>query len=50
MIRTQIYLTEPERSKLKILSEQNGMTISEIIRRAIDAYLKSETKLAKEDS
>lgn len=38
MIRTQIYLTETEKSHLGRLSKRTGKSQSEIIRQAIDLY------------
>jgi RNase adaptor protein for sRNA GlmZ degradation len=36
MIRTQIYLTEEEKSALSSLSTQSGKSLSELIREAVD--------------
>lgn len=36
MIRTQIYLTEEEKSALSSLSAQSGKSLSELIREAVD--------------
>jgi len=47
MIRTQIYLTEEEKKAIEKLSDERGMTQSNIIREAIDEYMvkkKDETK------
>jgi len=33
------YLTDPQMKKLRELSEKTGLSISEIIRRALDEYL-----------
>ncbi|MCK5058476.1 MAG: ribbon-helix-helix protein, CopG family, partial [Candidatus Aminicenantes bacterium] len=35
MIRTQIYLTEEEKSALSSLSTQSGKSLSELIREAV---------------
>ena len=38
MERTQIYLTSVQRKKLREKSNESGLPLSEIIRRAIDHY------------
>jgi hypothetical protein len=38
--RTNINLREPQHKALALLSEKTGATVSELIRRAIDEYLK----------
>jgi hypothetical protein len=40
MKRTNIYLTDEQVAKLKKLSDKTGAPMSEIVRRAIEAYLK----------
>jgi len=40
--RTQIYLTEEQRQRVDALAEAEGVTMAEIIRRALDAYLEDE--------
>ena len=40
MKRVDYYLTEKEIKKLKSLKEKTGLSVSEIIRRAVDEYLK----------
>jgi predicted DNA-binding protein len=40
MNRTNIWLKDDQLKKLKAVSEKTGAPVSEIIRRAIDAYLK----------
>lgn len=40
MIRTQIYITHEEEKTLKKLAKQSGRSKSELIRNAIDQYLK----------
>jgi len=42
MKRTNIYLTGPQVKALDALSAKTGMSASEIIRRALDEYLKKE--------
>jgi len=37
--RTQIYLTEHQRRLVDAISEEEGVTMAEIIRRALDSYL-----------
>ena len=39
MVRTQIYLTEQERSGLTALAEASGKKQSELIREAVDRFL-----------
>jgi hypothetical protein len=39
MVRTQIYLTEAERSSLETVSKATGKKQSELIREALDRYL-----------
>jgi hypothetical protein len=42
MKRTNIYLTNPSVERLGALSEQTGLSVVELIRRAIDDFLKKE--------
>lgn len=37
--RTQVYLTEEQRRGVDALAEAEGVTLAEIVRRALDAYL-----------
>jgi len=37
--RTQVYLTEEQRQRIDALAEAEGVTMAEIIRRALDSYL-----------
>ena len=37
--RTQIYLTADQRSRIDDLAEAEGLTMAEVVRRALDAYL-----------
>ena len=42
MKKVNYYVTENEFKKLKKMSEKTGLTVSEIIRRAIDEYFGKE--------
>ena len=42
MKRTHIFLPEPVINRLKALSEKTGLPVAELIRRAIDEYLKKQ--------
>ena len=42
MKRTNIYLTERSTDKLKALSKETGLSVAELVRRAIDAFLKKQ--------
>ena len=37
--RTQIYLTQDQRRRIDAVSEAEGVTLAEVVRRAVDAYL-----------
>jgi len=39
MIRTNIYLTEPQIKKFKTISKKTGLAVSDLIRRALDEWL-----------
>jgi predicted DNA-binding protein len=39
MNRTNIYLPLPTIERLREMSEKTGLSVAEIIRRAVDAYL-----------
>lgn len=41
-IRTQVYLTDAQRSRIDALSKSEGLTMAEVIRRALDRYLADE--------
>ena len=47
MKRTSIFLREDQLKKLEDRSKETGAPISELIRRAIDAYLQSISKKGK---
>jgi metal-responsive CopG/Arc/MetJ family transcriptional regulator len=42
--RTNIYLPEDQIKRLKKISKKRDVSVSELIRRAIDGYLKEEEK------
>jgi len=42
--RTNIYLSEDQIKRLKDISKKRDISVSELIRRAIDEYLKREEK------
>jgi predicted DNA-binding protein len=41
-VRTQIYLTDDQRRRIDELTQAEGVTMAEVIRRAIDSYLTEE--------
>jgi predicted DNA-binding protein len=44
--RTQVYLTEEQRRRIDALMASEGVTMAEVIRRALDAYLEAEVEPA----
>ena len=44
--RTQIYLTDEQRRRIDVLAAVEGVTMAEIVRRALDAYLTAENDAA----
>ncbi len=40
--RTQIYLTESQRARIDEFASMEGLTMAEVIRRALDTYLARE--------
>ena len=44
MQRTNIHLTPAQRKRLAALRRVTGLTIAEIVRRAVDAYLLKDAK------
>ncbi len=40
-VRTQVYLTEEQRRRIDALTEVEGITLAEVVRRALDLYLLS---------
>ncbi len=43
MVRTQIQLTEEQSRRLKLLSAQRGVPISELVRQGVDSLLKESS-------
>ncbi len=41
-VRTQIYLTDDQRRRIDELTHAEGLTMAEVIRRALDTYLAEE--------
>jgi hypothetical protein len=46
-LRTNIYLTPDQMKKLKLLNEKSGAPVAELVRRAVDEYLKQRAKELK---
>lgn len=42
--RTNIYLTKPQLERLRALASESGLSVAELVRRAVDDYLKREGK------
>jgi len=40
MKRTNIFLPQPQLDKLRKLADETGLTVAELVRRAIDDFLK----------
>lgn len=40
--RTQVYLSEEQRRRIDAIAGADGVTMAEVIRRALDAYLERE--------
>lgn len=38
MNRTNIYFTDQQAERLRLLSKKSGLSVAELVRRAIDAY------------
>jgi predicted DNA-binding protein len=47
MKRTALFLKEAQLKKLKVLSDRTGAPVAELIRRAIDKYLRERAKELK---
>lgn len=45
--RTQIYLTEAQRVRIDQVSAAEGIPMAEVIRRALDEYLRDEVNAAE---
>lgn len=41
-IRTQVYLTDEQRERIDAIAETEGVTMAEVVRRALDKYLDRE--------
>lgn len=37
--RTQVYLTDEQRQRIDAITDAEGVTLAEVVRRALDAYL-----------
>jgi hypothetical protein len=44
--RTQVYLTEDQRRMIDEIARAEGVTLAEVVRRALDAYLNVERDAA----
>jgi hypothetical protein len=45
--RTQIYLTDEQRRRINQAAKAHGVTMAEIVRRALDAYLPGDVDAPK---
>ena len=41
-VRTQVYLRQEQRERIDALAQTEGITMAEVIRNAVDAYLESK--------
>lgn len=41
-IRTQVYLTDEQRQRIETLRRAEGITLAEVVRRALDDYFKRQ--------
>jgi hypothetical protein len=48
MIRTQIYLTEPQRDELAAMASSSGKKQSELIRQAVDRFIEQSRRSRRE--
>lgn len=46
MVRVNLYLTAPQVSQLQAMSQTLGLSLAEVIRRIIDAYLEAQQSQA----
>ncbi len=46
--RTQVYLTEHQRRMIDEIAQAEGVSLAEVVRRALDAYLQAERDAAAE--
>lgn len=44
--RTQVYLTDDQRRMIDEIAQAEGVTLAEVVRRALDAYLRAERDAA----
>jgi predicted transcriptional regulator len=44
--RTQVYLTDEQRRKIDEIARAEGVTLAEVVRRALDSYLGAEREAA----
>ena len=44
--RTQVYLTDDQRRRIDEIAQAEGVTLAEVVRRALDAYLRAERNVA----
>ncbi len=44
--RTQVYLTEDQRRMIDEVTKAEGVTLAEVVRRALDSYLNAERDAA----
>lgn len=45
--RTQIYLTDDQRQRIDEMARSEGVTMAEVVRRALEKYLPAETDPAE---
>lgn len=46
--RTQVYLTEDQRRMIDEIARAEGVSLAEVVRRALDAYFRAERDIAVE--